>query len=176
MSLMALIKTPHPEVPREARPRRTHGIPPVVRHSCPASESETHRCVPTRSRAPRFCGLELFERLQCLTSDYRLVQRERWTPAFRRGSQVDWFTKDSCLACAFNPPYAAGPKRLPRRCAVCSTSAVGHSSRFIAPVGPGSGRGPTCRSRSRQEPRALLPGTRTPEFYLSCTPSSGQSL
>jgi hypothetical protein len=35
--LIALRKTPHPEVPREARPRRTHDILPALRHSCPAS-------------------------------------------------------------------------------------------------------------------------------------------
>src|SRR5437588_7581629 len=28
---------PHPEVPRKARPRRTHDILPALRHSCPAS-------------------------------------------------------------------------------------------------------------------------------------------
>src|SRR5439155_20285140 len=29
---------PHPEVPRKARPRRTHDILPALRHSCPASK------------------------------------------------------------------------------------------------------------------------------------------
>ena len=35
---MILRKIPHPEVPREARPRRTHDILPAPRHSCPASQ------------------------------------------------------------------------------------------------------------------------------------------
>ena len=35
--LMALIKIRHPEVPREARPRRTHGGIPGHQYSCPAS-------------------------------------------------------------------------------------------------------------------------------------------
>ena len=29
---------PHPEVPRKARPRRTHDILPALRHSCPTSK------------------------------------------------------------------------------------------------------------------------------------------
>ena len=37
MLLMKLRKMPHPEVPREARPRRTQDIPPALPHSCPAS-------------------------------------------------------------------------------------------------------------------------------------------
>ena len=37
MFFMALRKMPHPEVPREARPRRTHDILPALRISCPAS-------------------------------------------------------------------------------------------------------------------------------------------
>ena len=32
MLLMTLRKIPHPEVPRKARPRRTHGIRPALRH------------------------------------------------------------------------------------------------------------------------------------------------
>src|SRR5260370_19320636 len=36
ISLMALRKMPHPEVPRKARPRRTHGILPAY-GNCPAS-------------------------------------------------------------------------------------------------------------------------------------------
>jgi len=35
--LTALRKMPHPEAPRAARPRRTHDILPVLRHSYPAS-------------------------------------------------------------------------------------------------------------------------------------------
>ena len=35
---MALRKIPHPEVPREARPRRTQDIFPTLRDSCPASQ------------------------------------------------------------------------------------------------------------------------------------------
>src|SRR5690242_16273737 len=38
MLLMALAKVPHPEVPREARPRRTHDILPAPQHPCPASQ------------------------------------------------------------------------------------------------------------------------------------------
>src|ERR1700747_2160796 len=37
MFFMALRKMPHPEVPREARPRRTHDILPALRISCPTS-------------------------------------------------------------------------------------------------------------------------------------------
>ena len=49
---------------------------------------------------------------------------------------------------------------------------------FISPVRPGSGRGQTLRSRSRQEPKALRPGKRTPDLRLwsACTPLSWQSL
>src|SRR6516164_6682435 len=55
-------------------------------------------------------------------------------------------------------------------------SATEHLSRVLAPVGPGSGRGPTCRSHSRQEPRALPPGTHTSERCLARTLPSVQSL
>jgi len=43
-------KLPHPEVPREARPRRTHDPTPAIRDSCPASQ----RNPPSVSRPPRW--------------------------------------------------------------------------------------------------------------------------
>ena len=55
-------------------------------------------------------------------------------------------------------------------------SAAEHLLRFIAPGSRGSGRGPTCRSHSRQEPRALPPGTHTSERCSARTLPSAQSL
>ena len=55
-------------------------------------------------------------------------------------------------------------------------SAAEHLLRFIAPGSRGSGRGPTCRSHSRQEPRALPPGTHTSERCSARTLPSVQSL
>jgi hypothetical protein len=49
---------------------------------------------------------------------------------------------------------------------------------FISPVRPGSGRGQIWRSRTRQEPKALRPGTHTPNLHLwsACTRPSWESL
>jgi hypothetical protein len=43
-------KLPHPEVPREVRPRRTHDPTPAIRDSCQASQ----RIPPSDSRPPRW--------------------------------------------------------------------------------------------------------------------------
>src|SRR5271154_6891048 len=39
MLFTGIKKMPHPEAPRDARPRRTHDILPTSRHSCPALAS-----------------------------------------------------------------------------------------------------------------------------------------
>jgi hypothetical protein len=65
--------------------------------------------VPAKNRDPCVCCFELLNRLQWLTTGYRLVQWERWTPAFRRGSRVVRLPNDSCSAAQrIPPPTVAG--------------------------------------------------------------------
>ena len=68
------------------------------------------RC-PGESRDPCLCFLELLQQLQHLASAHRLVRWEGWTPAFRRGSGVDWLPKDSCPTSTRGPRTGSGPSR-----------------------------------------------------------------
>src|SRR5260370_23560472 len=62
MLLLALRKMPHPEAPREARPRRMHDIIPALRHSCPASTLGPSYRIPRYPTLARVEGLGAVER------------------------------------------------------------------------------------------------------------------
>ena len=85
-----------------------------------------------------------------------------WAPAFAGATIGECCRFDYSL---FSPGKRSGlvAARFLARSQLLAPSQTGarHQS-SISPVGPGSGRGPTCRLHSRQEPRAL------PRVLLSC--------
>jgi hypothetical protein len=60
----------------------------------------------------------------------------------------------------------SNPSALQRRVIQTRSFRIWAALALISPVRPGSGRGQTWRSRSRQEPKALRPGTHTPDLHL----------
>src|SRR5215467_11367916 len=112
MPLRIFGKMPHPEVPREARPRRTYDIPPAPPHSCPASEhSSCRRLVeavddklePARLR--RVCRLSLGKARRHIEVERSRRRLRQSHVDLRREIGMDWQPAGKSALVAVEPAF-----------------------------------------------------------------------